>query len=166
MYDGDAVPVFQGKLRSRIMEDVAYPAIVYGSLTSLYNTLDIASVLLLEKAILYRNIRNFSISLTVFDSFPVSVAVQPAVVVEHTWTLIVQYRFREARTIATKGLSAFRSDSAREKHDGPAILLRAMSAGLDALIEGSMGGCYESLGEIYAWLNNVPLTDFTDVQVL
>lgn len=147
------------------MEDVAYPHIVYGSLTSLYQTLDVASVLLLEKAILHRNLRNFFKSLALFDAFPASIAVQPAVVLEHTWTLIAQYRFREARSIAARGLSAFRIELIGHKDHGPTILLRALLAGLDALIEGSMSGCYKSLEEIHDWLSAVPLTDFTDVQV-
>lgn len=147
------------------MEEVSYPDIVYGSLTSLYRTLDRHSILSLEKAIVHRNLRNFFKSLAIFDAFPAPIAVRPAIVLEHTWTLIAQYRFREARSIAVRGLSSFQIERPGEEGHDAAIVLRALLAGLDALIEGLMTGCYESLEEIYAWLRNVPLTDFTDVQV-
>lgn len=147
------------------MEDVAYPDIVYGSLTSLYQNLDTSSVEMLEKAIIHRNLRNSVKSLAIFDAFPAPIAVHPAVVLEHTWTLIAQYRFREARSIAVRGLSSFPTKRSVGEDHGPTIVLRALLAGLDALIDGLRSGCYESLEEIYAWLSTVPVTDFTNVQV-
>ncbi|KAL8941128.1 MAG: hypothetical protein Q9216_002427 [Gyalolechia sp. 2 TL-2023] len=147
------------------MEDVVYPDIVYGSLTSLYETLDTYSIVMLEKAILHRSLRNFFKSLAIFDAFHEPIASHPAVVLEHTWTLTAQYRFREARSIAVRGLSSSHAKRlGGDEHDA-AIVLRALLAAMDALIEGLLSGCYESLEEIYAWLRNVPMTDFTDVQV-
>ncbi|KAL9005522.1 MAG: hypothetical protein Q9188_001724 [Gyalolechia gomerana] len=120
---------------------------------------------MLEKAIIHRNLRNSVKSLAIFDAFPAPIAVHPAVVLEHTWTLIAQYRFREARSIAVRGLSSFPTKRSVGEDHGPAIVLRALLAGLDALIDGLRSGCYESLEEMYAWLSTVPVTDFTNVQV-
>lgn len=147
------------------MEDIAYPTIAYGSLLSLYHELDLSTILLLEKAIVHRSLRNYFESLAIFDALPTSIAVKTAVVLEHTWTLVAQYRFREARCIAERGLSAFRSKSVGSKDHGPTILLRALLAGLDTLIDGSTPRCFESMQEIYCWLSGVPTDDFTDVQV-
>lgn len=147
------------------MEEVAYPDVNYGSLTSLYHPLDIPSIKSLEKAIVHRNLRNFFKSLAIFDAFPASIAVHPAIVLEHTWTLIAQYRFREARSIAVRGLSSLHTKRHGGEESNAAIVLRALLAGLDALIEGMVAGCYKSLEEIYTWLRDVPLTEFTNVQV-
>ncbi|KAL8930072.1 MAG: hypothetical protein Q9172_000157 [Xanthocarpia lactea] len=147
------------------MEDTSYPETVYGSLLSLYHELDLSTILLLEKAIVQRNLRNYFESLAIFDAFPISATVKAAVVLEHTWTLIAQYRFREARCVAGRGLSAFRSKPVGTGDHGATILLRALLAGLDTLIDGSTGKCFESMQEIYSWLSVVPATDFTDVQV-
>ncbi|KAL8811852.1 MAG: hypothetical protein Q9223_001391 [Gallowayella weberi] len=147
------------------MDDVAYPQTVYGSLSSLYHHLDLPSIRLLEKAILQRNVRNYFESLAIFDAFPASTAVQPAVVLEHTWTLIAQYRFREARNVAERGLSRCCTTIHDDEHYGPATLLRALLAGLDTLIDGSTSRCLESLQEIYDWLGTIPAIEFTDVQV-
>ncbi|KAL9598996.1 MAG: hypothetical protein Q9219_004110 [cf. Caloplaca sp. 3 TL-2023] len=144
-----------------MMDDVTYPNTVYGSLSSLYTSLNVSTILSLEKAILHRNLRNFFESLALFDGFSPSVAVLPVVVLEHTWTLIEQYRFREARSVAARGLS---SSCFKGRDHGPAILCRALLAGLDALIEGSMSECHASLQEIYDWIGTTPLTDLTDVQ--
>ncbi|KAL8675534.1 MAG: hypothetical protein Q9168_000046 [Polycauliona sp. 1 TL-2023] len=148
------------------MEDVEYPAIVHGSLSSLYQELELSTILLLEEAIIHRNLRNYFESVALFDALPVSSAVKAAVVLEHTWTLVAQYRFREARHVAEQGLSAFASEPLGSKsHDGPTIVLRALLAGLDALIDGSTRTCFESMQEIYSWLNAVPTVHLTDVQV-
>ncbi|KAL9580216.1 MAG: hypothetical protein Q9212_004627 [Teloschistes hypoglaucus] len=119
----------------------------------------------LEKAILHRNLRNFFESLAIFDSFTGFLATEPVVCLEHTWTLIAQYRFREAHRIATTGLSALRKSPVRNENHGVAIVLRAFLAGLDALVERSTHGCFESLEEIHDWLKPVAIEDITDVQV-
>ncbi|KAL8803011.1 MAG: hypothetical protein Q9182_003437 [Xanthomendoza sp. 2 TL-2023] len=147
------------------MDAVAYPQMVYGSLLSLYHHLDLPSILLLEKAILQRNIRNYSESLAIFDAFPASTAVKPAVVLEHTWTLIAQYRFREARGVAEQGLLRCCTTIHDDDDYGPATLLRALLAGLDTLMDGGTSRCLESLQEINDWLGTVPAIEFTDVQV-
>ncbi|KAL8727531.1 MAG: hypothetical protein Q9181_005679 [Wetmoreana brouardii] len=147
------------------MDNVAYPNVTYGSLTSLYQSLDISTILQLERAILHRSLRNFFQALAIFDSFPMSVAVKPAVCLEQISTLLEEYRFREAGAIAARGLSAFCMNSTGDEDHGPAILLRALLAGLDCLTEGSTHGCYASLQEIYDWLINVSVANFTDVQV-
>ncbi|KAL8995406.1 MAG: hypothetical protein Q9169_004851 [Polycauliona sp. 2 TL-2023] len=147
------------------MEDVAYPAITYGSLSSLYHELDLSTVLLLERAIVHRNLRNYVESLAIFDAFSTSTAVKAAVVLEHTWTLVAQYRFREAHCVAERGLAAFGSKIIDGKGHGPSTVLRALLAGLNALIDGSTQRCYESMQKIYGWLNNVPTVLLTDVQV-
>ncbi|KAI4274881.1 MAG: hypothetical protein LQ337_003618 [Flavoplaca oasis] len=147
------------------MEDIAYPAIAYGSLLSLYHELDQSTILLLERAIVRRNLRDYFKSLAIFDALPTSTASKAAVVLEHTWTLVAQYRFREARCVAERGLSAFQSRSIGGEGYGPVILLRALSAGLDTLIDGSTQRCFGSMQEIYDWLSGVPAVEFTDVQV-
>lgn len=148
------------------MEIIAYPQTAYGSLLSLYHDLDLPTIHLLEKAILQRNVRNYAESVAIFDAFPQPTAIQPAVVLEHTWTLIAQYRFREARRVAEAGLVAWQTKLRGDNGDvGPAILLRALLAGLDTLTDGSTYKCLESLEEIYGWLSPVPVTAFTDVQV-
>ena len=147
------------------MEDTFYPETVHGSLLSLYHELDLSTILLLEKAIVQRNLRNYFESLAIFDAFPISAAVKAAVVLEHTWTLIAQYRFREARCVAERGLSASLSKPVGSEDHGATILLRGLLAGLDTLIDGSTGKCFESMQEIYSWLSVVRATDFTDVQV-
>ncbi|KAL9010240.1 MAG: hypothetical protein Q9173_004804 [Seirophora scorigena] len=147
------------------MEGVGYPDVIYGSLLSLYQTLDICTISLLERAILQRNLRNFSASLVIFDSMRSTHTFRPAIVLEHTWTLVAQYRFKEARSVATKGLSSLVDAGGGSMHFGPAVVLRALLAGLDTLIDGTVHGCYQSLGEIYQWLSPVPVEDFTDAQV-
>ncbi|KAI4098421.1 MAG: hypothetical protein L6R37_006503 [Teloschistes peruensis] len=147
------------------MTVLKYPDVFYGSLTSLYKNLDISTLLQLEKAILHRNLRNFFESLAMFDSFTGSVATEPVVCLEHTWTLVAQYRFREAHKIATRGLFAIHNSLVRNENHGVAIVLRALLAGLDALVEKSTHGCFESVTEIYDWLRPVVVEDITDVQV-
>ncbi|KAL8649044.1 MAG: hypothetical protein Q9210_004634 [Variospora velana] len=147
------------------MEDFGYPDVVYGSLVSLYQTLDIPTVLLLEKAILHRNLRNFSESLAIFDDMKSNHTARPAILLEHTWTLVAQYRFKEARSIATKGLSSFATAGGGYVQSGPAVVLRALLAGLDTLIDGTTHRCYQSLEEICQWLSPVPVEAFTDVHV-
>lgn len=147
------------------MTVLVYPDVFYGTLTSLYQTLDVPTLLQLEKAIVHRNLRNFFESLAIFDSFTDSVVIEPVVCLEHTWTLIAQYRFREAHTIATRGLSARRKSAARNENHGVAIVLRALLAGLDALVERSTHRCFESLEEIHEWLKHIVVEDLTDVQV-
>lgn len=147
------------------MGGVRYPDVVYGSLLSLYEPLGTSTILQLEKAILHRNLRNFSKSLAIFDSLAPLEPVRPAIVLEHTWTLIAQYRFKEARSVAATGLFSLPTGLHGQPQHGPTIVLRAFLAGLDALIDGAMHGCYQSLGEIYQWLSPIPFADFTDVQV-
>ncbi|KAI4171916.1 MAG: hypothetical protein LQ346_008685, partial [Caloplaca aetnensis] len=154
------------------MEDPTsyYPDVVYGSLLSLYDALDISTVLQLESAILHRNLRDFDKALDIFDDLARGVRFSgraAVIVLEYTWTLIAQYRFKEARDVAAGGLAALanvgRLDG-RGQDVGPAIVLRAFVAGLDALIEGTTNACYKSLAEIYQWLAPVAVPDFTDVQ--
>ncbi|KAI4286980.1 MAG: hypothetical protein L6R35_003765, partial [Caloplaca aegaea] len=75
------------------------------------------------------------------------------------------YRFKEARAIATKGLSSFATAGGGYMQSGPAVVLRALQAGLDTLIDGTTHPCYQSLEEIYQWLSPVSVEDFTDVHV-
>ncbi|KAL8947772.1 MAG: hypothetical protein Q9222_005981 [Ikaeria aurantiellina] len=147
------------------MEDIDYPDVVHGCLTSLYHDLDTCAILLLEKAILHRNLRNYLDSTRIFDSFPPATAAKPVVTLERTWTLIAQYRFSEARSIAVQTIAASGTDHQGIDSQGPLIVVRALLAGLDALIDGSTQGCYTSLQEIFQWLCTVPVTALTDVQV-
>ncbi|KAL8770978.1 MAG: hypothetical protein Q9209_003397 [Squamulea sp. 1 TL-2023] len=147
------------------MEDTTYPETVYGSLLSLYQEIDQTTILLLEKAIAQRNLRNYFESLAIFDAFPTSTAVKAVVVLEHTWTLIAQYRFREARLVAERGLLAFRTNTGGVRYHGPRILLQALLGGLDTLTDGSTQRCFDSMQEIYSWLSKIPTDRFTDVQV-
>ncbi|KAL8715414.1 MAG: hypothetical protein Q9220_000748 [cf. Caloplaca sp. 1 TL-2023] len=147
------------------MEGIAYPEVVHGCLTSLYHELDTGTILLLEKAILHRKLRNYYDSLQIFDNFSSATAAKPVVILERTWTLIGQYRFSEARLVAIPGIAASRSEGRGIDSQGPLIVLRALIAGLDSLIDGSTQGCYASLQEIFQWLWVVPVTEMTDVQV-
>ncbi|KAL9609150.1 MAG: hypothetical protein Q9167_006062 [Letrouitia subvulpina] len=145
------------------MEESTYPKIIYGTLTSLYGDLELSDIYLLEKAIALRNLRNFDRSLVIFESFPESTAIKPAIALEHTWTLITQSRFKDAHAVATNA-SAWCPFETCSTNFLP-TLWRVFLAGLDIVMGTETSNVQNVLTMISTSLADVPLESYTDLQI-
>ncbi|KAI4160560.1 MAG: hypothetical protein LQ342_005667 [Letrouitia transgressa] len=145
------------------MEEATYPNVIYGTLASLYSDLEVPDILLLEKAIALRNLRNFDQSLVLFESFPKSTAIKPAIALEHTWTLITQSRFKDAHAVATNA-SAWCPFETCSTNFLP-TLWRVFLAGLDIVMGTETSNVQNVLTLISTSLTDVPLESYTDLQI-
>ncbi|KAL8741335.1 MAG: hypothetical protein Q9190_006048 [Brigantiaea leucoxantha] len=145
------------------MEDECYPNVVYGSLVSLYDDLTHDEILVLEKAIAHRNLRNFDKSLALFQSFPVSTAVKPAIALEQTWTLIAQPRYKDAQIVAERA-SSYAPYETCSTNFLP-TLWRAILAGLDVVMDKRGANAQSTTTMIRTSLLHIPLEAYTDIQV-
>lgn len=142
------------------------PFIRYGSLWSLYHTLDASTIVSLEQAVLYRYVRAFKESLAIHDAFPKEIQLHPVVVFEKSLTFFALWRLKDCVEILQEALDEAEYDS-NEESDASGIytLLRATLGLTEIYAKGDFTKACKSLVKIRKWLLATPIDEYNDVQV-
>lgn len=142
------------------------PTVRYGSLWSQYHTLDAATILLLEKAVLYRHVRAFKESLAICHAFPVQIRYHPIVAFETSLTFWALWRLWDGADVLRDALDWADCNNSLESN-GPGIytLLRATLGLTEIYNKGDFTQARDSLVEIRTWLLTTPIDEYNDLQV-
>ena len=141
------------------------PASYYVSLHSLYSNLDERTISDLEKAILYSKVRAFKESALAFDAFQGSQTNLPVIVFERFLDYMNQWRLYDATRVLENGLAATEGRSADLERSGIYILFRIYLAQMDVFTKGNFTRARNAMLEVKEWLAEIPIEDYTDIQV-
>lgn len=138
----------------------------YGSLWSQYHTLDAATILLLEKAVLYCHVRAFEQSLAIHDAFPVQIKHHSIVAFEKSLTFWALWRIWDCADVLRDALDwADCNNSLESNAPGIYTLLRATLGLTEIYCKGDFTQARDSLVEIRTWLLTTPIDEYNDLQV-
>lgn len=142
------------------------PIVRYGSLWSQYHTLDASTIVPLEQAVLYCQVRAFKESLAIYDEFPEEIKHHPIVAFEKSLTFWALWRLLDCANVLRKALSLADSENS-QKSNTPGIytLLRATLGLTEIYSEGNFTQAKMSLMEIRKWLLNTSIDEYNDLQV-
>lgn len=144
----------------------ARPTVRHGSLWSQYHTLDASTIVPLEQAVLYCQVRAFKESLAIHNGFPVGIQLHPIVAFEKSLTLWALWRLLDCAKVLREAL-AWANKNKGQESDAPGIytLLRATLGLAEIYTQGDFTQARESLVEIRKWLLITPINEYNDLQV-
>lgn len=137
----------------------------YGTLWSLYDTLDSATISRLENAILYSELRAFKKSLAIFDAFAADLRHHPVIAVEHSMTHWLEWRLLDAAERLEETLDWAEENDEDISAPGIYTLLRIVLAKVEVFTKRDFTKARDSMKELMAWLAKTPVDQYTDVQV-
>lgn len=137
----------------------------YGALCSAYDALDPATLPLLERAILYTNVRAFTQSLAIFTALPADQVHLPVVAYEHAVTHIKQWTLLDAAGVLRDALAWAEENVGDYQSPGIYTLLRLYLAVVEVLTLCDFTSGKESMRETKNWLATTPIQEYTDIQV-
>lgn len=142
------------------------PTVRYGSLWSQYHTLDVSTIVPLEQAVLYCQVRAFTESLAIYDEFPEEIQHHPIVAFEKSLTFWALWRLSDCANVLRKAISLADNENG-QKSDAPGIytLLRATLGLTEIYSEGNFTQARMSLMEIRKWLLTTSIDEYNDLQV-
>lgn len=132
--------------------------------SSLYSTLAAQSVIYLEQASTLTDYGRFSEALHIYDHALLPQKLHPAVVLERAELASRQYKAGELFRIPDEALR----DASRQGLDLDAPEFRLMAIIRASAAYSHKGVCEPAVSEIsraQLWLNDLPVTDYTDLQV-
>lgn len=135
-----------------------------GCLTSLYDGLNPEDVKHLESAILHREVGDFSASLDIFDTLLAPGLHIPVVALEHSSTFLKQGRLEAADKALQASWLLAQGDPDRLTRP-EYRLMKLVRAVLHHWTIGTLTDMLEAIRETRQWLAEVPVDEYTDVQV-
>ncbi|KAF8545047.1 CHAT domain-containing protein [Trichophaea hybrida] len=140
-----------------------------GHNSSLYTTLDAASIEALEKAIYLRESGLFASAHQIFDTVLISLKDVPVVAIEHAVVFLKQGMFGKAAKTLESAISQTKEEGIEyriwKKKSGELPLMKIFLAYLQFYTKGTLTGILEEAEMMIQWLKDVPVEKYTDVQV-
>ncbi|ERF75709.1 hypothetical protein EPUS_01539 [Endocarpon pusillum Z07020] len=137
----------------------------HGNLWSQYHTLDPAAIAPLEQAILHYRVRAYDQSKAIFDAFPPELKHHPVIAFERYQTYWLDWKLKDCLNVLREAITWAEAHGKVDDASGIYTLLRMSLARAEVLVNGDFSKARDSLREIKRWLENIPIDEYTDVQV-
>ena len=137
----------------------------YGDLRSLYHTLDSNVVDRLEEAILCCWLRDFEQAITIFNSFTAELRRHPVIAYQHSQAYWMQWSHFKGAKVLQEALAVADESQQLSQYPGVHLLLRLCYGTAKFFTEGDLTLARDAMRELRQWLSNVPIHEYTDVQV-
>lgn len=157
MSDEQHLPDWQNGLDARKFK--------YGSLSSLYDTLDASTTARLEEAALCCHMRDFQAALTILDAFPVEIRHHPVVAYEHSQIYWLEWSLLDCARILREALMWAEENRDDVDERGIYTLLRVSYGRIEVYNKGDFTLARDAMRETSGWLSNIPIEQYTEVQV-
>lgn len=137
----------------------------YAALPSQHDDLDIATIAKIQEAALCRHLRDFQAALCIFDALPVNIAQHPLIVYERSQVYWLDWSLYNCEHVLEEGIAWGKNHTPDSAQPGIYTLLRIALGRVRAMTRGNLTEGRDALKEVRRWLLNVPVEDYTDVQV-
>ena len=137
----------------------------YVSLLSQYDHLDIATIAKIEEAAMCCHLRDFRAALCIFDTLPVQVEQHPLIVYERSQVYWLDWSLYKCEKVLEEGITWGKDHRTDSADPGIYTLLRIALGRVRAMTRGNLTEGRDALREVRQWLLNVPVRNYTDVQV-
>ena len=137
----------------------------YASLPSQHDDLDSATIVEFQEAALCCHLRDFQTALCIFDALPVKILQHPLIVYERSQVYWLDWSLYKCEKVLEEGIAWGRNHSPDSAKPGIYTLLRIALGRVRAMTCGNLTEGRDALREVRRWLTNVPVKDYTDVQV-
>ncbi|KAL8663598.1 MAG: hypothetical protein Q9202_003786 [Teloschistes flavicans] len=148
---------------SHTNEEAAY--LQYGSLTSLYDSIPACVATSIERASILCRVRAFPECHSVFDSIEVKFRRHPIVAYEEFLAYWAQWRLSKSAEILETALTLADKSGNNVKAPRLYTLLRIALAKAKVFTKGDFTKARQSMMEVKSWLQDVTVTQYTDLQV-
>ncbi|KZF22832.1 hypothetical protein L228DRAFT_137515 [Xylona heveae TC161] len=147
------------------MEQVSSLRHYTGVHTSLYGSLDTASIANLEKAILFTEIGHYAQAHAIFETGFLTTRSVPVVVIEEAELAMQQLHYGEVYRILGRGLQAAQRSPGYDVNE-PALRFMSLFQAMAAIhYKGTVTPAIEQIHRTQQWLKDVPVSEYTDIQV-
>lgn len=137
----------------------------YGDIRSLHHTLDTATAARLEEAALCCCLRDFDSAAAIFHAFPVESLNHPVVAYYRSQVYWLQWLPLKCADILDGALTTANQFLPQFEDTGIYTLLRLFRGSVQYYAEGHFTLVRDSMRESRSWLSDVPIQQYTDVQV-
>ena len=137
----------------------------YASLTSQLGDLDVATIAQVEEAAMLCHLRDFQAALRIFEGLPTDYLHHPAVVYEHSQVYWLDWSLYKCEKVLEEGITWGKDHTLDSTKSGIYTLLRVALGRTRAMTRGNLTEGRDAMRECSRWLSNVPVEDYTDVQV-
>ena len=163
-YEKDEV---QGFDLGHVKEELTFDArqYRYASLVSQHGDLDAATIAQIEEAAMLCHLRNFQAALRIFDGLPTGLSHHPAILYEHSQVYWLDWSLYKCEKLLEEGIAWGKDHFPDPTKPGMYTLLRIALGRIRAMTRGNLTQGRDAMREVRRWLLNVPVEDYTDVQV-
>jgi hypothetical protein len=133
-----------------------------GVLCSLYSSLTPAEAELLEEAISHASLGARDEAAKIFEGLTRPMNLKPVIAIEYGRFLMEEWRYKDAHLILQQSLQEACSNTVSAEET---LLLRALSARVEIQYRGSFIHAKSCMDDLHAWLQDVRVGDYTDLQV-
>ena len=137
----------------------------YASLLSQHDNLDIATIAKIEEAAMCCHLRDFQAALRIFDALPVETTQHPLVVYERSQVYWLDWSLYQCEKVLEEGIAWGKDHTPDSSKPGIYTLLRIALGRVRAMTRCNLTEGRDALREFRRWLLDVPVKDYTDVQV-
>ena len=157
----------QGFDLGHVKEEEAFDArqFRYSSLLSQYDNLEIATIAKIEEAAMCCHLRDFQAAFSIFDALPVEILQHPIVVYERSQVYWLDWSLYKCEKVLEEGIAWGKDHASGSAELGIYTLLRIALGRVRAMTRGNLTEGRDALREVRHWLLDVPVKDYTDVQV-
>lgn len=137
----------------------------YASLPSQHDGLDISTMAKIREAALCCHLRDFQAALCIFDALPVETTQHPVIVYERSQVYWLDWSLYKCERVLEEGIAWGKDHMPDSAEPGIYTLLRIALGRVRAMTRGNLTEGRNALREVRRWLFNVPVKDYSDVQV-
>ncbi|KAG8525556.1 uncharacterized protein KY384_009200 [Bacidia gigantensis] len=137
----------------------------YTSLQSQYDDLDGATFAQIEEAAMCCHLRDFQAASCILDALPLEIRQHPAIVYERSQILWLDWSLFKCESVLEGGIVWGKDHIPDSAKPGIYALLRIALGRVRAMTRGDLTDGRNALREVRGWLLDVPIEEYTDVQV-
>ena len=139
--------------------------VLYGTITSQYNTIPASAATILEGAALHCRIRAFEDCQSLLDSVDPELRLHPVVAYEQFQCYWSQWRLLESAKVLEDALHWAKKSGKNAQVYVIFTLLRITLGKAEVFTKGDFTRARDSMREVKKWLRSLPYEQYTDVQV-
>lgn len=140
------------------------PNYYYGSLSSLYGSLEPAVVGLLEQAVFHYRVRSFTKALEIFSAFPPSQAHHPVIAYEHSLAHWHRWSLLDGERVLKESLAWGEAHQPESRTPGIYTLLRLWLGAFELYTRANFTTARDSMMELRGWLVGKPIAQYTQLE--
>ena len=137
----------------------------YASVSSQHDDIDLATMAKIEEAAMCCHLRDFQGALCIFDALPADASQHPSIVYERSQVYWLDWSLYKCEKVLEEGIAWGKDRATDSAKTGIYTLLRMALGTVRAMTRGNLTEGRDALREVRHWLLNVPVEDYTSVQV-